>query len=39
MLLGTRVQIQPKAKGGKITIEYYSEDEYQQLVAFLGRAG
>jgi ParB family chromosome partitioning protein len=38
-LLGTRVRIEPRARGGRISIEYYSEEEYQQLVALLSRAG
>jgi ParB family chromosome partitioning protein len=30
--LGTRVRIQPRGKGGKITVEYYSLDELDRLI-------
>lgn len=34
--LGTRVIITRKRKGGKITIEYYSDDELNRLLEFFG---
>ena len=34
--LGTRVVITQKRKGGKITIEYYSDDELNRLLEFFG---
>jgi ParB family chromosome partitioning protein len=37
--LGTRVHIEPKEKGGKITIDYFSHDELLALTTLLKRAG
>lgn len=37
--LGTRVTIDPKEKGGKITIEYFSHDELMALSRLLRNAG
>ncbi len=37
--LGTRVRILPRGKGGKIEIEYYSNDELQGLAARLSKSG
>ena len=34
--LGTRVRITPKGRGGRIEIEFYSQEELQGLVARLG---
>lgn len=34
--LATRVTITQKRKGGKITIEYYSNDEFDRLLEFFG---
>jgi len=33
--LGTKVHIKPKGKGGKIEIEYYSNDELERLLDIL----
>jgi ParB family chromosome partitioning protein len=35
--LGTRVRITPKGRGGKIEIEFYSQEELQGLVDRMGR--
>jgi ParB family chromosome partitioning protein len=37
--LGTRVQIEPREKGGKILIEYFSHDEFLALSILLKHAG
>ncbi len=37
--LGTRVQIEPREKGGKILIEYFSHDEFLALSLLLKQAG
>ena len=37
--LGTRVSIEPKEKGGKITIDYFSHDELLALAGLIKRAG
>jgi ParB family chromosome partitioning protein len=37
--LGTRVHIEPKEKGGKITIDYFSYDELLSLTSIIKRAG
>lgn len=37
--LGTRVQIEPREKGGKILIEYFSHDEFLALSSILKDAG
>ncbi len=37
--LGTRVQIEPREKGGKILIEYFSHDEFLALSVLLKQAG
>lgn len=37
--LGTRVTIDPKEKGGKITIEYFTHDELMSLSRILKEAG
>jgi ParB family transcriptional regulator, chromosome partitioning protein len=37
--LGTRVQIEPREKGGKILIEYFSHDEFLALSLILKQAG
>ena len=37
--LGTRVHIEPKEKGGKITIDYFSYDELVSLSAIIKHAG
>ncbi len=37
--LGTRVRIEPKEKGGKITIDYFSEDELFALANLIKKAG
>lgn len=37
--LGTRVQIEPREKGGKILIEYFSHDEFLALSQLLKQAG
>jgi hypothetical protein len=37
--LGTRVHIEPKEKGGKITIDYFSYDELVSLSAIIKTAG
>ena len=34
--LGTKVSIAPKAKGGKIVIEYYSSDELERILEKIG---
>ena len=34
--LGTKVSITPKAKGGRIVIEYYSAEELDNLLEKLG---
>ena len=36
---GTKVQIQPGKKGGKIEIEYYSEDELDRLIEIMADEG
>ncbi len=36
--LGTKVEIERGRKGGRITIEFYSDDEYERLVELLMRA-
>lgn len=36
--LGTKVEIQRGRKGGRITIEFYSDDEYERLYEMLMRA-
>ena len=35
--LGTRVQIQKTDYGGKVTIDYFSEDDLQKLLELMGR--
>lgn len=37
--LGTKVEIQKGRKGGRITIEFYSNDDFERLVELLTRAG
>ncbi len=37
--LGTRVHIEPKEKGGKITIDYFSHNELLALATLIKRAG
>lgn len=37
--LGTRVHIEPKEKGGKIMIDYFSYDELLSLASLIKRAG
>jgi len=37
--LGTKVEILPKRKGGKIEIEYYSKDELNRLIDLLRAVG
>ena len=37
--LGTRVHIEPKEKGGKITIDYFSHDELLALAGIMKNAG
>jgi len=37
--LGTRVHIEPKEKGGKITIDYFSYDELLSLTTIIKKAG
>jgi hypothetical protein len=37
--LGTRVHIEPKEKGGKIVIDYFSHEEFLQLANIIKRAG
>lgn len=37
--LGTRVHIEPKDKGGKIMIDYFSEDELFALASLIKKAG
>lgn len=37
--LGTRVHIEPKEKGGKITIDYFSHDELLSLTTIIKMAG
>lgn len=37
--LGTRVHIEPKEKGGKITIDYFSHDELLSLAGLIKSAG
>lgn len=37
--LGTRVHIEPKEKGGKITIDYFSHDELLALAGLMKNAG
>jgi ParB family transcriptional regulator, chromosome partitioning protein len=37
--LGTRVSIDPKERGGKITIEYFTHDELMQLIRIIKNAG
>lgn len=37
--LGTRVSIEPKEKGGKITIDYFSHDELLSLAGLIKRIG
>lgn len=37
--LGTRVSIEPKEKGGKITIDYFSYDELLSLAGLIKRIG
>ena len=34
--LGTKVSIAPKAKGGKIVIEYYSGEELERILEKIG---
>lgn len=36
--LGTRVRITPKGRGGRIEIEFYSQEELQGLVARIGKS-
>lgn len=36
--LGTRVHIEPKEQGGKITIDYFSNDDLDTIIATLGTA-
>jgi ParB family transcriptional regulator, chromosome partitioning protein len=38
-VLGTRVRIRPRAKGGQITIEYFSGDDLDHLLGRLRKAG
>jgi hypothetical protein len=35
--LGTKVEIEKKRKGGRITIEFYSNDEFERLYELLTR--
>jgi len=37
--LGTRVHIEPKEKGGKIVIDYFSHEEFLQLANLIKKAG
>ena len=37
--LGTKVSLTERRKGGKITIEYYSNDELDRLLEILGVKG
>jgi ParB family transcriptional regulator, chromosome partitioning protein len=37
--LGTKVMLTQRKKGGRITIEYYSNDELERLLAFFGFQG
>lgn len=37
--LGTRVQIEPRERGGRISIEYFSHDEFLALSMLLRKAG
>jgi ParB family transcriptional regulator, chromosome partitioning protein len=37
--LGTKVMLTQRKKGGRITIEYYSSDELERLLAFFGFQG
>ncbi len=37
--LGTRVHIEPREKGGKITIDYFSHDELLALAGLMKKAG
>jgi len=37
--LGTRVHIEPKEKGGKIVIDYFSHEEFLQLANIIKKAG
>lgn len=37
--LGTRVHIEPKESGGKITIDYFSNDDLDVIMAVLGNKG
>jgi len=37
--LGTRVHIEPKERGGKIVIDYFSHEEFLQLTNLLRKAG
>jgi ParB family chromosome partitioning protein len=37
--LGTKVILTQRKKGGRITIEYYSSDELERLLAYLGIQG
>jgi ParB family chromosome partitioning protein len=34
--LGTKVRIQPSGKGGKILIEYYSNDDFERIFEIIG---
>lgn len=36
-VLGTRVQIEPKEKGGKIQIDYFSQDDLRKILSVLNR--